>query len=63
MPDFKQLAEGEKPTDLERFILIEVIQEPAIGKQCIVTGRALIRIARRPAVSPATRSKMRANGH
>ena len=33
MPDFKQLAEGEKPTDLERFILIEVIHEPAIGKQ------------------------------
>ena len=41
MPDFKQLAEGEKPTDLERFILIEVIQEPAIGKQFIVTGKGL----------------------
>jgi hypothetical protein len=41
MPDFKQLAEGEKPTDLERFILIEVIHEPAIGKQYIVTGKGL----------------------
>lgn len=41
MPDFKQLAEGEKPTDPERFILIEVIHEPAIGKQYIVTGKGL----------------------
>ena len=31
MPDFKQLAEGEKPADPERFILIDVIHEPAIG--------------------------------
>ncbi len=28
MPDFKQLAEGEKPVDPERYILIEVIHEP-----------------------------------
>lgn len=41
MPDFKQLAEGEKPKDPERFILIEVIQEPAIGKQYRVTGKGL----------------------
>ena len=62
MPDFKQRAEGEKPADPERFIVIEGIHKPANGKQCVVTGRALIRIARRPAASPATRSKMRANG-
>ena len=62
MPDFKQLAEGEKPADLERFILIEVIQEPAIGKQYIVTGKGLDPDRQAPAVSPATRSKMRANG-
>ncbi len=55
MLDFKQLAEGEKPTDLERFIVIEGIHKPANGKQWIVTGTALIRIARRPAVSPAIR--------
>ena len=41
MPDFKQLAEGEKPGDPERFLLIEVIHEPAIGKQYIVTGKGL----------------------
>jgi hypothetical protein len=41
MPDFKQLAEGEKPIDPERFLLIEVIHEPAIGKQYIVTGKGL----------------------
>ena len=63
MPDFKQLAEGEKPTDLERFILIEVIHEPAIGKQYIVTGKGLDPDRQAPGVSPATRSKMRANGH
>ena len=41
MPDFKQLAEGEKPADPERHILIEVIHEPAIGKQYKVTGKGL----------------------
>jgi hypothetical protein len=41
MPDFKQLAEGEKPIDPERFILIEVIHEPAIGKRYRVTGKGL----------------------
>jgi hypothetical protein len=41
MPDFKQLAEGEKPDDPDRYILIEVIHEPAIGKQYIVTGKGL----------------------
>ena len=40
MLDFKQLAEG-KPADPEKFILIEGIYEPAIGKQCIVTGKGL----------------------
>jgi hypothetical protein len=33
--------DGEKPTDPERSILIEVIQEPAIGKQYRVTGKGL----------------------
>jgi hypothetical protein len=41
MPDFKQLAEGEKPTDPDRYILVEVVQEPAIGKQYRVTGKGL----------------------
>ena len=41
MPDFKQLAEGEKPLDPERYILIEVIHEPAIGNQYAVTGKGL----------------------
>ncbi len=41
MPDFKQLAEGEKPADPERYILIEVIHEPAIGHQYSVTGKGL----------------------
>ena len=41
MPDFKQLAEGEKPADPDRHILIEVIHEPAIGKQYKVTGHGL----------------------
>jgi hypothetical protein len=39
MPDFKQLAEGERPADPERYILIEAIHEPAIGQQYMVTGR------------------------
>ena len=55
MPDFKQLAEGEKPTDLERLILIEVIHEPAIGKQYIVTGKGLDPDRQTPAVSQAIR--------
>jgi hypothetical protein len=41
MPDFKQPAEGEKPADPERYILIEVIHEPAIGDQYRVTGKGL----------------------
>jgi hypothetical protein len=41
MPDFKLLAEGTKPGDPERYILIEVIHEPAIGKQYSVTGKGL----------------------
>ena len=41
MPDFMQLAEGEKPGDQERYILIEVIHEPAIGKHYRVTGIGL----------------------
>jgi hypothetical protein len=43
MPIFKQLAEGEKPADADRYILIEVIHEPAIGKQYTVTGKGLDR--------------------
>ena len=39
MPDIKQLAEGEKPADPERYILIEVIHEPAIGNKFSVTGK------------------------
>jgi hypothetical protein len=41
VPDFKRLAEGEKPGDPERYILIEVIHEPAIGNQYRVTGKGL----------------------
>jgi hypothetical protein len=41
MPDFKQLAGGQKPADAERCILIEVIHEPAIGKQYTVTGKGI----------------------
>ncbi|WP_457094468.1 hypothetical protein [Microvirga sp. P5_D2] len=41
MPDFKQLTEGQKPADAERCIVIEVIHEPAIGKQYIVTGKGI----------------------
>ena len=41
MPDFKHLGEGEKPADLEKYILIEVIHEPAIGDQYRVTGKSL----------------------
>jgi hypothetical protein len=43
MPVFKQLAEGEKPADPDRYILIELIHEPAIGKQYTVTGKGLDR--------------------
>jgi hypothetical protein len=43
MPDFKQLAEGEKPADPDRYILIEFIHEPAIGDQYRVTGKGLDR--------------------
>ena len=41
MPNFKHLPEGQKPADAERCILIEVIHEPAIGKQYTVTGRGI----------------------
>ena len=41
MPDFKHLAEGEKPADPERYILIDVIHEPAIGHRYSVTGKGL----------------------
>jgi hypothetical protein len=41
MPDFKLLAEGTKPGDPERYSLIEVIHEPAIGKHYSVTGKGL----------------------
>ena len=41
MPDFKQLTEGQKPADAEGCILIEVIHEPAIGKQYTVTGKGI----------------------
>ncbi|MBQ0822748.1 hypothetical protein KBI52_21410 [Microvirga sp. HBU67558] len=41
MPRFQQLAEGERPADPEKFILIEVIREPAIGYFYRVTGKGL----------------------
>jgi hypothetical protein len=41
MPDFKQLAEGEKPSDPERFIFIDVIHEPAIGNEYSITRKGL----------------------
>jgi hypothetical protein len=41
MPRFKQLAAGEQPADPDKFILIEVIREPAIGYQYRVTGKGL----------------------
>jgi hypothetical protein len=43
MPDFKQLAHGERPADPDRYILIEFIHEPAIGDQYRVTGKGLDR--------------------
>jgi hypothetical protein len=50
MPVFKQPAGGEKPADPNRYILIELIHEPAIGKQYTVTGKGLDR-DRQPAGS------------
>jgi hypothetical protein len=41
MPRFKQLAAGEQPANPDKFILIEVIREPAIGYQYRVTGKGL----------------------
>ena len=41
MSRFKQLAAGQQPADPEKFILIEVIREPAIGYQYRVTGKGL----------------------
>ena len=41
MPRFKQLAKGEQPANPEKFILIEVIREPAIGYYYKVTGKGL----------------------
>ncbi|WP_262272408.1 hypothetical protein [Microvirga yunnanensis] len=41
MARFQQLAEGETPADPEKFILIEVIREPAIGYHYRVTGKGL----------------------
>jgi hypothetical protein len=38
---FKQLAAGEQPANPDKFILIEVIREPAIGYQYRVTGKGL----------------------
>ena len=35
------LAEGEKPTNPERHILIEIIQEPVIGRPYRVTRKDL----------------------
>ena len=51
MPDFKPLAEGEQPGDPERYILIEVIHEPAIGKQYQVTETGLTLHTSHPAIS------------
>jgi hypothetical protein len=41
MPRFKQLAKGEQPANPEKFILIEVIREPAIGYYYRVIGKGL----------------------
>ena len=41
MPRFKQLAAGEQLADPNKFILIEVIREPAIGYQYRMTGKGL----------------------
>jgi hypothetical protein len=41
MPEFKQLGEAQKPADAERCIVIDVIFEPAIGKQYSVTGKGI----------------------
>jgi hypothetical protein len=41
MPRFKQLAEGEQPANPQKFILIEVIREPAIGYFYKVSGKGL----------------------
>jgi hypothetical protein len=41
MPDFKPLAEGQKPANAERYILIEVVHDPGIGKQYNVTGKGI----------------------
>jgi hypothetical protein len=41
MPRFKQLAKGEQPANPEKFILIDVIREPAIGYFYRVTGKGL----------------------
>jgi hypothetical protein len=41
MPDFKQLIEGEKPANPNRYLLIDFIHEPAIGNQYRVTGKGL----------------------
>jgi hypothetical protein len=41
MPRFKQLAAGERPANPDKFILIEVIREPAIGYFYRVTGKGL----------------------
>ncbi|WP_262270009.1 hypothetical protein [Microvirga yunnanensis] len=41
MARFQQLAEGEQPANPEKYILIEVIREPAIGYHYRVTGKGL----------------------
>jgi hypothetical protein len=41
MPNFKQLAEDQKPADAERYILIKTIQEPTIGRQYTVIGQGI----------------------
>ncbi len=41
MPEFKRLTETQKPADAERCILIDVIFEPAIGRQYSVTGKGI----------------------
>jgi hypothetical protein len=41
MPNFKQLAEDQKPADGERYIFIETIHEPAIGRQYTVIGQGI----------------------
>ncbi|WP_445501518.1 hypothetical protein [Microvirga sp. G4-2] len=38
MPEFKRLAEGERPADQDKYLLIEELWEPFIGLQYRFVG-------------------------